>query len=215
MFFEKEIILSIVLAFIKSIVILLLYMYFDKKCNKKRKFVEYVVIFILGDIYVLYNVIKELKSKGSTSSRIIIVILTASLITNVTSNFVVTMYNKLNNPSYLAAETESKYYDRKGIEYSSLEDVIYYTCDGAEFKYDFKNSEYVCIINTNENKYASKYDCLFTYVDEDGWIVFSENILDFDKSKGDYGFYDVKSGKYYANINAIRWNENGTTYWDY
>lgn len=215
MFFGKNMILSIVLVFIKSIIILLLYMYFDKKCNKKRKHSEYVMIFILCDIYVLYNVVKELKSKDNTSSRALIVILTALLITNFSTNFVVSMYNKSDNASYSATETQTKYYDRKGVEYSSLEDVVYYTCDGAEFKHDFKNSEYVCIINTNENKYDSRYDSLFTYVDENGWIVFSENILDYDKSKGDYGFYDEKAQKYYANIDAIRWNKNGTIYWDY
>ena len=85
----------------------------------------------------------------------------------------------------------------------------------AEFKYDAKKSEYVCIVNTKENKYNPRYDSLFTYIDKNGWIVFSDNILDFDKSKGDFGFYDKNTDEYYADIHAIRWNKNGTVYWDY
>lgn len=215
MFFEKEILLKIVLIFIKSIIILLFYLYFDKKNNIKRKPVEYIAIFVLCDFYVLFKVVKELKSKDSTSSKTLIAILTILLITNFAANSIMNLYNKSNDTSFSATEMTSTYYDRKGVEYSSLEDVVYYTCDGAEFKYDSKHSEYVCIVNTQENKYDSRYDSLFTYVDKDGWIVFSEHILDFDKSKGDFGFYDKDTKEYYANVNAIRWNENGTVYWDY
>ncbi len=215
MFFEKRILLIIALIFIKSIIILLFYLYFDKKNNTKRKPVEYVEIFVFCDFYVLFKVVKELKSKDSTSSKTLIFILTILLITNFATNSIINLYNKSNDTYFPAAEIETKYYDRKGVEYSSLEDVVYYTFDGAEFKYDSECSEYVCIVNTKENKYDSKYDSLFTYVDKNGWIVFSENILDFDKSKGDFGFYDEETQKYYANIDAIRWNENGTVYWDY
>lgn len=215
MFTEKIFLLKTALVFIKSIIIVLFYFCFDKKSNRKRKPVEYIAIFIFCDFYVLFEVVKELKSKNSTSTKTLIAILTILLITNFTTSSIISLYNKLDNTSVSNTEIASKYYDRKGIDYSSLEDVVYYTCDGAEFKYDSKHSEYVCIVNTSENKYDLRYDSLFAYVDNDGWIVFSESILDFDKSKGDYGFYDEKTKKYYANVNAIRWNENGTVYWDY
>lgn len=215
MIYEKETLLKTVFIIIKSIIILLFYLYFDKKNNVKRKSIEYIAIFFLCDFYVLFNVVKELKSKDSTSSRSLIIILTILLITNFATDSIINLYNKSNDTSFLTTEIASKYYDRKGLEYSSLEDVVYYTYDGAEFKCDFEHSEYVCIVNTPENKYDTRYDSLLTYVDKDGWIVFTKNILDFDKSKGDFGFYDEEAKEYYASINAVRWNENGTVYWDY
>ena len=103
------------------------------------------------------------------------------LIANSAAGSINAIYNKLSDINSSSNETVSKYYDRKGIEYNELEDVVYYTEDGAEFKYDAKKSEYICIVNTKENKYNPRYDSLFTYIDKNGWIVFSDNILDFDK----------------------------------
>lgn len=212
---EKEILIKMIFIFVKSIVILLLYLHFDKRNNIKRKTIEYLAIFIFCDLYVVIDVIKELKSKSHTTQKALIVVLTVLLIANSAAGSVNIIYNKLSDTHSSSTETVSKYYDRKGIEYNELENVVYYTEDGAEFKYDAKQFEYVCIVNTKENKYNSRYDSLFTYIDKNGWIVFSDNILDFDKSKGDFGFYDKNTDEYYADIHAIRWNKDGTVYWDY
>ena len=166
-----------------------LYLHFDKRNNIKRKTIEYLSIFIFCDLYVVIDVIKELKSKSRSTQKALIIVLTVLLIANSAAGSVNAIYNKLSDINSSSTETVSKYYDRKGIEYNELEDVVYYTEDGAEFKYDAKKSEYVCIVNTKENKYNPRYDSLFTYIDKNGWIVFSDNILDFDKSKGDFGFF--------------------------
>lgn len=62
-FSDKSYLISIILTIIKSVIILLTYIYFDKKQGKKRSSIEYVAIFIFCDFYVIYNVIKKFRSK--------------------------------------------------------------------------------------------------------------------------------------------------------
>lgn len=200
---------------VKGVIILFTYIYFDKKQGKKRSGTEYVAIFIFCDFYVIYDVIKKLKSKSITASKSLIVILTILLIFNFISNSFISLYSSFTDISTTDNKTEATYFDRYGIEYSSLEDVIYYTFDGAEFQYDSDGLKYDCIVNTPDNKYDSSYDDFFVYIDKDGWIVFTDSLLEYSNGNGDYGYYDEKSKNYYGNIRAVRWNEDGTVHWDY
>lgn len=133
MFSEKETLIKMIFIFVKSIVILSLYLHFDKRNNIKRKTIEYLAIFIFCDLYVVIDVIKELKSKSRTTQKALIVVLTVLLIANSAAGSVNIIYNKLSDTHSSSTETVSKYYDRKGIEYTELENVVYYTEDGAEF----------------------------------------------------------------------------------
>lgn len=214
-FSNKSYLISIILTIIKSVIILLTYIYFDKKQGKKRSSIEYVAIFIFCDFYVIYNVIKKFRSKNVSALRSLIIILTILLVFNFISNSFFSFYSSFTNISATENKTETTYFDRYGIEYSSLEDVIYYTYDGAEFKYDSDGLKYDCIVNTPDNKYDSSYDDFFVYIDKNGWIVFTDSLLEFSNGNGDYGYYDEESKNYYGNIRAIRWNEDGTVYWDY
>ena len=51
MFSEKEVLIKIIFIFVKSIIILSLYLHFDKRNNIKRKTIEYLAIFIFCDLY--------------------------------------------------------------------------------------------------------------------------------------------------------------------
>lgn len=198
MFSEKEVLIKIIFIFVKSIIILSLYLHFDKRNNIKRRIIEYLAIFIFCDLYVIIDVIKELKSKSRTTHKALIIVLTVLLIANSVVGSVNTIYNKLSDVNSSSIETISKYYDRKGIEYTELENVVYYTEDGAEFKYNASKSEYVCIVNTKENKYNSRYDSLFTYIDKNGWIVFSDNLVNY---KERFFFESVKIS--FSNTNIL------------
>ena len=214
-FLGKSNLIKYAFILVKSVIVLLCYLYLDKKHNTKRTVAEYIGIFVFCDLYVIYDVIKKLKSKSVTSSKNLIIILTILLIFNFLSNSFISFYNRFNDVLTTGSKTETVYYDRYGIEYSSLEDVVYYTFDGAEFKYDPDRAKYDCIVDTPDNKYDSSYDDFFVYIDKDGWIVFTDSLLEYSDGNGDYGFYDEDSQNYYGNIRAIRWNENGTVYWDY
>lgn len=131
MFSEKEVLIKIIFIFVKSIIILSLYLHFDKRNNIKRKTIEYLSIFIFCDLYVVIDVIKELKSKSRTTQKALIIVLTVLLIANSAAGSVNAIYNKLSDINSSSTKTVSKYYDRKGIEYNELEDVVYYTEDGC------------------------------------------------------------------------------------
>lgn len=97
MFSEKEILIKMIFIFVKSIIILSLYLHFDKRNNIKRKTIEYLAIFIFCDLYVVIDVIKELKSKSHTTQKALIVVLTVLLIANSAAGFVNIIYNKLSD----------------------------------------------------------------------------------------------------------------------
>ena len=69
MFSEKEVLIKIIFIFVKSIIILSLYLHFDKRNNIKRRIIEYLAIFIFCDLYVIIDVIKELKSKAAPRKK--------------------------------------------------------------------------------------------------------------------------------------------------
>lgn len=85
-----------VFIIVKSVIVLVCYIYFDKKNNIKRNGQEYAAIFIFCDFYVIYDVIKKLKSKSVTASKSLIVILTVLLIINYISNSFMSFYSSFN-----------------------------------------------------------------------------------------------------------------------
>lgn len=95
-FLQKDFLIKIAVILVKSAVVLFCYIFLDKKNNTKRTVQEYIGIFIFCDLYVIYDVIKKLKSKSVTPSKTLIVILTALLIINFISNSFMSFYNSFN-----------------------------------------------------------------------------------------------------------------------
>ena len=95
MFSEKEALIKMIFIFVKSIIILSHYLHFDKRNNIKRKTIEYLAIFIFCDLYVVIDVIKELKAKSHTTQKALIVVLMVLLIANSAAGSVNIIYNNL------------------------------------------------------------------------------------------------------------------------
>lgn len=95
-FLQKDFLIKIAVILVKSAAVLFCYVFLDKKSNTKRTVQEYIGIFIFCDLYVIYDVIRKLKSKSVTSSKNLIVILTVLLILNFLSNSFMSFYSSFN-----------------------------------------------------------------------------------------------------------------------
>lgn len=108
-FLEKSFIVKTAFVLVKSLIVLLCYIYLDKKHNAKRTALEYVVIFVFCDLYVIYDVIKNLKAKSVTTSKSLIIILTILLIFNFVSNSFMSFYSSFTDISTTDNKTQTTY----------------------------------------------------------------------------------------------------------
>lgn len=226
-FLSSNFIFTIICVLIKSILICLTYYITDKKNSVNRSVSQYTLIFLFGDLYILFDAYKQLKSKEKTISKAIVVVLCVSIISTFIINSAKQFYNSYNsvfNSNVSNSETQNddfddeiqiEYYDRYGNLYNSPEEVIYYTYDGAEFKYDIEEGYFNCIKNTN-NLYPNKCSDSTTYVDENGWIVLYDKALPYSEDgHGDFCYYDEENSKYYASVFCVEWKKSGTMYFNY
>lgn len=205
-----EYIVRIVLVVISSTIITMTYYFTDKKKNDKRKLSSYELIFLFGIWYVIFDFIKKVTKKSEKINKTSVVIIGISLITFSVFNIAI--------PNIAFPETSKisftqKYYDKNGISYNKLEEVIYYTKDGCQYRFDEDNLTFVCEYKTEDSNYNDSYKVGYAYVDKDGYLILTDYIFEFDEKLFDSneGFfnYDFATNKYYMDAEFARWNKEG------
>lgn len=201
----KGLILSVLLA-------AALYFYNKSRGVKEEKSV-YVYTVLFGYIYIIIYFMKEKRkgvdiiqaeqTKKQKRCRIISIVLLAVCII-----FSVSSLGKAFNKTYRSITTY-ECYDKYGNEYSSLDDMIYYTFDDCRFVYDIEMYSYIQYDNSINTIYEQEYE--YGYIDKDDNIVFFEeplnlnNQIDIDEP---FCFYDSDE-EYYASAKMIYWDESG------
>lgn len=216
-FIRNMVIFKLIVIFFKSLFICLLYVIFDKKYNKQRKLLDYIFIFVFSDVYVIIDAIKSIKEKKIKFPKSLAIIMLIMYVFTLCSSAVSLEYQNKYYSDYIdkskiIQEQEDKiYYDKYGKSYSSLNEVIYYTQDGAEFIHDDEKEAFVLVRDEN-NKYQKYYHDFQRYIDEEGWLFLTEEMYDELDNHGGYCYYDAKLNKYYGDGKFARWDENGEIY---
>lgn len=106
-----------------------------------------------------------------------------------------------------ALSVNKSYYDMYHNEYSSFEDVVYYTLSGEKYK-KIPNEYYYAEIG-NQNTKINARKC---FLDEKGYfVILDSSKINYNESASDsdpYCFYD-SNGNLYATATLSYWNENG------
>ncbi|MBR3149766.1 MAG: hypothetical protein IKF64_06310 [Eubacterium sp.] len=213
--FEKNYIFGIIVFFAINIVLTLYYWISDTKNKNKRAVSFYFFVLVFGTLSVIIESINSIKSKNLVKQKISIYALVLCLVLTAVSSYAKSVYNNyvVFEQNVVTEESVKKYYDRQGVEYNSLNDVLYYTEDGGEFKYDNKEDTFVVVSQTNS--YVKSVENKFPYIDKNGWLVFCDDYLEFNKGNGDFGYFDKTKNEYYASAECARWKDNGEMYFDY
>lgn len=208
-----EYIIRIALVVISSTIITFTYYFTDKKKNNKRKLSSYELIFLFGIWYVIYDFVKKLAKKSEKINKTSIAIIAISLITFSVFNVAIP---KLVFPETSKISFSQKYYDKNGISYNKLEEVIYYTKDDCQYRFDEENLTFVCEYKTKDSNYNDSYKVGYAYVDKDGYLILTDYIFEFDEelfdSKSIFYNYDSQTNEYYMDAEFARWNEIGELY---
>ena len=215
---KYKLIISLILLLLKSATILIYYVITDKSNSINRSKMEYILIFVCSDLFVLYDIILSFRSKSKSKQSTLIVVLCIILLFSFVSKIAISLTDALMIiPTSQGSENQEivAFYDRFGNKYSSQEQIIFYTFDNAEFCYVDCDDEFVCVKNNSMNNYLSSYSAISTYIDMDGYLVFCDEILSFDNSKGDFGFFDKTNNKYYGSARDVFWSSNGSMYFVY
>jgi hypothetical protein len=117
------------------------------------------------------------------------------------SSFAVTM-----NPYF-----NIKYYDKYGNSFSSVSEVVYYTEDNWQYVYNEEEMTFSCVKAADTGNYKKTYDADYVYIDENGYLFFSDSILDC-VNKQDFCWYDYLTDEYYMDAIFARWDSNGNLY---
>lgn len=216
-FSMKYFLFSAFVILISHLFLVAFYVYADRKNDIKRSKGFYLWILVLGFLWVILDSIKTAKSKSLSKTKVciyaLVLCMVLSYVTTVASN-VYKNYNMFSNTDSAITEID-KYYDRYGIEYDTVEEVVYYTEDSAEFKYNMEEDSFYLISQSAKHQFNDYYSNFFMYIDEDGWLVILDEPLEFQTGNGDFGYYNESTDEYFASAEAARWKENGRMFFDY
>lgn len=103
---------------------------------------------------------------------------------------------------------DDSYYDRYGNEYEDLSSVIYYTKDNYQYVFNEDSFEFVCKNYTEDCAYKKAYEVGYAYVDENGYLFFTDDFLTVDSSNP-YLFFNPETNSYCMAAEIARFDETG------
>lgn len=103
---------------------------------------------------------------------------------------------------------DNSYYDRYGNEYEDLGSVVYYTTDNYQYVFNEDNLEFVCNNYTEACAYKKSYEVGYAYVDENGYLFFTDEFLTVDNSNP-YLFFNPETNSYCMAAEIARFDESG------
>ena len=154
------------------------------------------LIWILrGLTFILFIVSFAIKNKKTKNIVIGIIVLTFI------SSLAMTLYPYIN----------TKCYDRFGNTYNDLSEVVYYTEDNWQFKYNQDEMKFYCVKKSEHGDYSGSYDSEYVYIDKSGYLHFTDQVLDY-VNNDDYACYDSETDEFYMDAVFARWNSKGELY---
>ena len=195
-------------VFFHGLTVAVAYRFIDKKNGVNANSNKYVAVFFFGIFYVIYDLCKRLfskKEKFNKTMAIIIVVYIVSYLTFCVGLPRVIPMDKIKVDA-IVDMLDKSCYDKNKNEYKELEDVIYYTREGYEYTCNVRLKTFSC---QGDTIYDTYYKQGYAYVDEDGYIVFTDKVLDCVGNDTVFNFYDKINNKYYMLAEQARWDKDG------
>lgn len=197
-----------IFSILHAVTVALAYYFVDKKKGEKVNSNKYLLVFLFGIFYVIYDLCKRLfsnKEKFNKWMAIIIAVYIASYL-----SFCVGLPKLINldeaKVDAIFDAIDDDYYDMNRFKYDELDDVVYYTREGYEYTC---NTNIKSFSSVGETEYKSYYEQGYAYVDEDGYILFTDKVLECVGNDRVFNFYDRENNKYYMLAEQARWDDDG------